>query len=315
MSAANRSRVLAALLAMLALPLSLAAFNAVAFQRANRDTGSIAVGGRTRGYVLYVPPSYDSTKPTPLVISIHGAALWGAAQREVSQWDRIADREGFIVVYPTALLRGTRVWSNIVEDGMSRDVRFIGDLIDTLSTRYNIDRSRVYANGLSNGGGMSFVLSCRMPNRIAAVGLVGAALTEEWEWCGDTTAVPAIVIHGTDDKFTRYHGGGSWVMPDGRTFPSIPGWVRKWAGRNRCTAETAESRIASDVTKREYIGCRAPVELYTIEKGGHTWPGGGEIPEWFAGRTSNGIDASEVMWRFFRERGLGNRERGENQRR
>jgi polyhydroxybutyrate depolymerase len=201
------------------------------------------------------------------------------------------------VVYPTALRRGVRAWMLDGDGGPSRDVIFIGDLIDTLSARYNIDPARVYANGLSNGGGMSFALSCTMRHRIAAVGLVASAQTEPWQWCMDTSAVPMIAIHGTDDKFTRYHGGTSWIGPV--VFPSIPGWVRKWADRNRCGPTPADSRVAPDVTLREYTGCRAPVAFYTIEGGGHTWPGGSDMPEWFLGRTSRSIDASAVMWDFF----------------
>lgn len=297
----TRGRVLVAMLAMLGLPLALAGFGAFSYHRVNRDTHAIISGGFQRGYVLHVPPTYDGRRPTPLVISMHGAGLWGAAQRDISQWDRVADREGFIVVYPTALKRGVRVWSSANVRNVSRDVVFIGDLIDTLSARYNIDASRIYANGLSNGGGMSFVLSCTMPRRIAAVGLVASAQTLPWRWCPDTSAVPMIAIHGTRDKYTRYTGGQSWIGPN--IFPGIPGWVRNWAQRNGCAATAADSRVAGDVTKREYTGCRAPVVFYTIEDGGHTWPGGAAMPEWFVGKTSHSIDASSVMWEFFRHHG------------
>jgi polyhydroxybutyrate depolymerase len=64
--------------------------------------------------------------------------------------------------------------------------------------------------------------------------------------------------------------------------------------------------VAPDVTRRIYTRCAndATVVLYTIEGGGHTWPGGGRVPEWFAGRTSYSIDASSLMWAFFREHPL-----------
>jgi polyhydroxybutyrate depolymerase len=60
--------------------------------------------------------------------------------------------------------------------------------------------------------------------------------------------------------------------------------------------------VAADVTRREYTGCAddAAVVLYTIHGGGHTWPRGGPIPEWFAGRTSSGVDATREAWAFFR---------------
>src|SRR5213080_2182051 len=89
-----------------------------------------------------------------LVISLHGAGLWGAAQKETSQWNRVADAHGFIVVYPSGEAgAGPRVWHEGGEAAPSRDVRFISELIDTLEAAYNIDPGMIYANGLSNGGG------------------------------------------------------------------------------------------------------------------------------------------------------------------
>src|SRR5437867_3476883 len=90
-------RAIGAVLALLSLPVLLVVVEAVSFRVANRPNGSFMSSGRKREYVLYVPRSYDRAKPTALVISLHGAGLWGAAQRETSQWDRVADEYGFIV--------------------------------------------------------------------------------------------------------------------------------------------------------------------------------------------------------------------------
>src|SRR2546427_6141259 len=69
----------------------------------------------------------------------------------------------------------------------------------------------VYANGLSKGGGMSFALSCTLSDRIAAVGMVGAALLLPFSWCTDLRPVPMIAFHGTADAAAPYTGGFSWV--------------------------------------------------------------------------------------------------------
>ena len=42
----------------------------------NHTNGAIVSSGQAREYLLYVPRSYDPAKPTPLVISMHAAALW-----------------------------------------------------------------------------------------------------------------------------------------------------------------------------------------------------------------------------------------------
>src|SRR5256885_6102450 len=158
----------------------------------------------------------------------------------------------------------------------------------------------IYANGLSNGGGMSFALSCTLSDRIAAVGMVGAALLVPFSWCTDQRPVPMIAFHGTADAAAPYTGGFSWVAA--QRFQGVRTFTASWARRNRCGTTPIDSVVATDVTRLEYTKCAddAAVVVYTIKGGGHPWPRGQPLPEWFAGRTSNSIDASSLMWTFFR---------------
>ncbi len=302
----DRRWVIGAVLALISLPLVLALAEAVSFYVQNRSNGFMVSSGEEREYLLYVPGSVDRSKPTPLVISMHGAGMWPAAQMQTSLWNRTADEHGFIVVYPSGLSgRGRRVWRASGGPGQVRDVRFISELIDTLQASYNIDATRIYADGLSNGGGMAFVLSCTLSHRIAAVGMVGSAYLLPWSWCTDSRPVPMIAFHGTADRQTPYNGGKVWFAP--KPFPSIPAWTANWARRNRCAPNPIDAVIAADVTRRSYTHCAddADVVLYTIQGGGHTWPGGGEpLPEWFVGSTTHNIDASGLMWAFFRDHPL-----------
>ena len=294
-------RVLATVLVLIGLPVALALTEAISFYVSNRNNGTIL----DREYLLHVPASYDPTKPTPLVISMHAAGLWPAAQMEISRWNELADRQGFIVVYPSgAKSSGPRIFHVDKGPARMRDVRFISELIDKLEATYNIDPRRIYANGLSNGGGMAFVLSCTMSDRIAAVGMVAAAQLLPFSWCTDPRPVPMIAFHGTADRAVPYNGGTSWVAPD--SFPNVLTWTRNWARRNRCAPNPSDSAVAEDVTRRAYTDCarNADVVLYTIHGGGHTWPGGKPLPEWFVGTTSRSIDATSQMWDFFREHPL-----------
>jgi polyhydroxybutyrate depolymerase len=294
-----------AVLILFGLPAVLALTDAVTFYVHNRNNGSIVSSGQKREYQLYVPGSYDRTRPTPLVISMHGAGGWPVQQMELSEWNRLAESQGFIVVYPSGIgSAGPRVWHVDNGGGLRRDVTFISELIDKLEGAYNIDSSKIYANGLSNGGGMSFVLSCTLSNRIAAVGMVAAAQTLPWSWCTDQRAVPMIVFHGTADPMVPYKGGTTWVASE--SFPAVSTWAANWARRNRCAPKPVVSAAAADVTRREYTNCAddAAVVLYTIRGGGHTWPGGQPMPEWFVGSTSRSIDATSQMWAFFREHPL-----------
>ena len=304
----DRRFVLGGALALIGLPVVMVPIEAVAWYSANADNGSFVSSGVKREYLLYVPKSYDRVKPTPLIISMHGAGLWGAAQKDMSQFNRVADREGLIVVYPSGIGgRGIRIWHEEEEGpGLPRDVKFISELIDTLEAHYNIDSTRIYANGLSNGGGMSFALSCTLSHRIAAVGLVASAQLLPFKWCTDRHPVPMIDFHGTSDPEAPYRGGSSWVAPGQKGFADQVAFVANWAQRNKCAPRPRDSRVAPDVVRRVYTRCAngADVELYTIEGGGHTWPGGGHHPEWFVGRMSYSIDASQVMWAFFRQHPL-----------
>jgi polyhydroxybutyrate depolymerase len=297
----TRNKVIGAVLILISLPAALALAEAVLFYDRNRNNGSIVSSGEKREYLLYVPRSYDRSRPTPLVISLHGAGGWPVQQMNLSEWNRLAEREGFLVVYPSgADSAGPRIWRVSEGPDLTADVRFISDLIDNLETAYNIDRQRIYANGFSNGGGMSFVLSCTLSDRIAAVGLVGSAQTLPWTWCTDRRPVPMIVFHGTADRMAPYNGGVSPVALD--SFPSIPVWTANWARRNRCGKKPVESVIAADVTRLDYTNCAddAAVVSYVLTGGGHSWPGGQPLPEWFVGPTSRSIDATSQMWAFFR---------------
>src|SRR5437773_483971 len=140
----------------------------------------------------------------------------------------------------------------------------------------------------------STLVLCRAPSVLR---LVGSAQTEPWRSCRDTTAVPMINFHGTDDRFAAYRGGTSWVLPGGRAFPSQLVWTANWAKRNRCASVPADSVVAPDVTRRSYGHCahNADVVLYTIGGGGHTWPGGGPHPAWFVGKQTGSIEAARIM--------------------
>ena len=299
--------VVGIVLCCIGLPPLFVLINAASFYSANRTSGTIVTSaGQTREYILYVPKSYDRATPTPLVISIHGAANWPSFQMNLSQWNTLADEHGFIVVYPAGEGGGPKAWFLRGQRTPSRmpDVVFISELIDTLEASYNIDPARIYANGLSNGGGVTFALSCTLSHRIAAFGPVAAAVTLPLDWCPDSRPAPMIAFHGTADRFTPYNGARVWLAPE--PFPSIPEWTAAWARRNHCGTNPMDAVVAPDVIRAEYTNCAdgAAVVLYTILEGGHTWPGGKPMPEWLVGRTSRGVDATRQMWTFFSEHPL-----------
>lgn len=309
-----RRVLLGGVLVVIGLPLLVAAVVVGWISILDRTSGSLVSSGVERDYLVHVPDRYDAAVPTPLVISLHAGATWPAHQMNLSHWNTVADEEGFIVVYPAgsdlpgvpgASVIGAKLWHTFNPGvGLERDVGFIADLIDRLEEEYNIDPHRIYANGMSNGGGMAFVLSCALSDRIAAVGTVAAAQSLPPDWCAADRAVPMIAFHGTADPIAPFDGGplGDRFNPVKPVLPSVEEWVAGVARRNGCGDRVDETLVAEDVTRIEYGECRdeARVVLYVIEGGGHSWPGGKAPPEWRVGRTSHGIDATRVMWDFFR---------------
>jgi polyhydroxybutyrate depolymerase len=173
-----------------------------------------------------------------------------------------------------------------------------------LKKNYNIDEARVYANGLSNGGGMSFLLASRLSDRIAAMGSVGGAYLQPWTEYRPKRPVPAIIFHGTADPLVPFHGGPSGMFPI--PFPDIPQWVQSLAVRNGCQPVPTPLPDHGSVSGLRYAGglSGAEVVFYTVAGGGHTWPGGKEMPAFLVGQTSPDLDATRRMWDFFQQHPL-----------
>ena len=267
--------------------------------------GQITSSGRTRKYLIYVPESYDPDSPTPLVISIHGFVQWPAHQQSMTGWNQLADEDGFLVVYPRGtgfpLRWNTRPVSN-GSGSKEQDLQFFSDLLDHLEQTYNIDPERVYVNGMSNGGGMSDLLACELSDRIAAIGGVAGAYLYPRDDCNPRRPVPVIAFHGQDDQIVPYQGGTS-SRNEQFMFTTVEDWAASWATNNSCADTPEKTKITENITRLDYLDCKenALVVFYKVGDAGHTWPGGEKLPVWIAGYTNQEINASALMWEFFKD--------------
>jgi len=300
----NRNPVFTGLLALVGILAStILALAAWLFFQICRSSGSLVTSGKKRSYLLHVPQGYRADRPSPLVISIHGYAEWPAHQMQISHWNQLADEHNFIVVYPTG--QGLPLhWLIGGQAGTLQDVQFIADLIDKLEQDYAIDPARIYANGLSNGGGMSFLLAAKYSRRIAAFGGVAGAYLLPWADYQPERPVPAIIFHGTRDPIVPFEGGPSRSFK--YPFPNINAWVKTLAAHNGCGEEALALPARGEVSGVRYPGgaSRADVDYYIVANGGHAWPGGGYVPRFIVGHTTQDIDATRVMWKFFEEHPL-----------
>jgi polyhydroxybutyrate depolymerase len=266
-------------------------------------------GGRERCYLLYLPASLDPTRPTPVVVSLHGFASNAMSQELLARWNWIADKEGFVVVYPEGTSFPLR-WNSggtLFSQGVD-DVRFFRDAISDLAQVVAIDPARIYVTGMSNGGAMANRIACEAADVVAAAGTVAAVPMEASQACTPQRPVPLIAFHGTADPLVRYEGGAHqmpalirWINLRGVPFsyPPVETWIAGWAQRDGCRLTPEGIPATGDARGIRYSDCQgdAEVVLYPIEGGGHTWPGGLAVP--YLGKTSRDIDASAVMWAFF----------------
>ena len=249
--------------------------------------------GRTRTYLVYVPPAAGpAAEPMPLVLNFHGLGSTGAQQHVYGGWVPIAQREGFVVASPNGVQNS---W--LIAAGLD-DIQFVRDLVAALGNELCLDPGRIYATGMSNGGFMSTTLACQAQDLIAAIAPVSGE-SAPGPGCGGRP-VPLVLFHGTDDAVVPYQAGTiNAGAVSGTPFPGVAAVLGEWAKHNGCSdAPPVETRIAADVVKVEYQGCRAPVVHYRVEGGGHTWPGAVPVPR--LGATTTSISASDIAWEFFK---------------
>lgn len=295
-------------------------FAAVSQGSADEWHGDMTVEGEERSYTVFIPDKVSQRRePAPTVFVLHGGFGSGDRVRRYLSLDRVAEREGFVVVYPDGMEGG---WNDGRETMIRKrfhgdppdDVLFLTRLADSLIARRIADPQRIYVTGVSNGGMMTFRLACEASNVFAAFAPVIANMPEILvRDCEPERGVPILVINGTDDPLMPYDGGairflgqrGGWVISTAET-------MAFWRRNNRCfeRPETRSlpdrdrsdgSRVVMDYNVRCDSG--APVILLSVEGGGHRVPGAargrGFLGRAILGRQNNDISAAEVIWRFF----------------
>jgi len=184
------------------------------------------------------------------------------------------------------------------------DIAFFNQMLDDLGTKFSVDTSRIYAVGLSEGGFMSLRVGCAMSDRIAAIAAAGAAMPKTMV-CLPSRPVPLVMINGTSDPVVPYGGGTEHNLE--LSTVSVEDSAKAWAKIDRCAEKPERSKLPERAkggmeTKVDtYTGCQqnAQVVLYSVKGGGNTWPGGEQYEvEKTIGRTSQDINANDVIWSF-----------------
>ncbi len=280
-------------------------------------TGTLEYDGLERTYVYYVPEGVSAHPP--LVIALHGGGGSGEDMERLTyfKFNDLADEEGFVVVYPDAVDkhwndgRGLSFYYSQAND--VDDVGFIEALIDLFKEALDIDTSRIYVTGMSNGALMSYRLACEIPDRFVAIAPVAAGMgTKLAGECSPSRGISVLQIHGTDDPIAPYEGGLLHFgdIPLGYVL-SATDTVRYWADVDNCAVESDwiqwEDQYADGtwVKEKRFTDCDDDFEVrqITVIGGGHTWPNGlPYLPESMIGLVTREFDGAEVIWNFFKSR-------------
>jgi polyhydroxybutyrate depolymerase len=280
---------------------------------------NLKVGVDTRTYRLYKPKVAGKT-PLPVLLVMHGGGGSGSQMEDLTrgQFNRVADKRGVLVVYPDGV---DRSWNDgrtvartfAIQDPSAResadDVAFLRALIQRLTEQHSVDRKRIYATGISNGGLMSYRLACDAADLVAAIAPVAANLsTELAAECRPSRVVPVAIVNGTDDPMMPWIGGEIKVLNSRRgTVLSAQESFERFARMGDCALPITHSprnEIPGDntsVIRHRARECTngGEVRLYEILGGGHTWPGGGAyLGEKLVGKVSAEMNAADEIWGF-----------------
>lgn len=291
------------------------ALNAHADQPGGTSTERrIVVDGLERSYIAYVPGGFD--RPLPVVFAFHGGGGNPRQMERYSRFDSLAQRDGFVVIYPSAVDGNWNDGRGVAFMRAQRenidDVKFVRAIIDEVAKTASIDRSRIFACGISNGGFFSHRLAAEASDMVAGIApVVGGMAPAIYEKFRPQYPVSILIIQGDADPLVPLHGGDV-RFGAGRSRGKLVDTDRalaKYVERNGNPGKPTTTQLVNkpdvntsvDVTKYSDGPGGFKTEYYLIHGGGHAWPGRAQYArESMIGKASQDFDASETIWKFFR---------------
>jgi polyhydroxybutyrate depolymerase len=279
---------------------------------------SIMLKGVVRTFVRFTPNSVLlKGKPAPVVFALHGGKSTAAQLQSYLGMNAVAEKEGFIVVYPQGVDNAWNDGRNGVGTANTKitnidDVGFLSALADALIAQGVADSRRLYLTGLSNGGFMAVNLACGGQSKFAAFATVISSLPVAAQpACKPSRPTPIMMINGSEDQLIRFDGQPGKLGISGNLPPMDV--AKHFAGLAGCTtsADTQwpvrDGADKTSIQQRVWSGCAANtgVEFFTVMGGGHQAPtthkaSGGVLLDMFLGPRSKNLDTAEALWSFFK---------------
>jgi polyhydroxybutyrate depolymerase len=282
------------------------------------DHRTIIHEGVEREYLVHVPENLNND--SPIVFVIHGYTGSAEGIAAYSGMNSIADREGFIAVYPQGTIDSYgnaffNVGYEFNDDSPINDVSFIRELVKSISQEFNLKRKRAFATGMSNGGDMSYLLACTSSDLFKAVAPVAGVLMKGLkDSCKFNSPVPIFEIHGTADKISLFEGdlnneegwGAYYDLPS-----TIDFFAERYQLANKSIKQITSKESGADYDiffERHWSDdLEEEVWMYRIENGRHVWPGikfnwwNNPLARYYFGSGNEDINASEEVWAFFKK--------------
>ncbi len=254
---------------------------------------SVSVDTMTRWFKLIVPSKYDGAESRPLLLCLHGGNLsMGFMFNNRKDLIQRCEEENWILVFPNGANftnnRGAATWNAVHCCGQAwrfgvNDTGFVRKIVDTLSIVLNIDETRIYAMGGSNGGMLTQRLAAEMPDVFAAAAPNQSTIGGQVDSLSPvvtvhpTQPIPIVMIHGLNDRKVNYHGGKT--LEGNRIDISFKESVLFWARNNRCDLGRADTTVVRGGKGKVWIvayrneDTGVEVQAITIQNKGHGWPG------------------------------------------
>jgi len=265
----------------------------------------IKVNTVDRVFFYHIPKHYTGAA-TPIVFLFHGGGGTALPFASDIRFSVRADQNDFIAVAPQGY---DNKWNYGIVDRISskqKDIEFSRQMIAYMQAHYNVDASRIYFGGFSEGAWFTQWATYSMPNIIAAAAPVCAIEPTQWEAIyGKAHAhLPIVFFLGTADPRMHWNGG---ITPNGTSVISANGTVWSWIRSNRCDEHACTELLPNisdtDRSRVELTYYRGPqkddVAYYKVIGGGHAWPGAVKTVSQ-NGNVNEDIDATQTIWDFFK---------------
>lgn len=267
----------------------------------------------TRTYIVHVPTGYTPSKAYPVLFGFHGAGGTADTFAVTTNFSKLADQYGFIAVFcqgSSWAPAKAPVWNAGDCCGQAADAKknvddvgFFRLVLQRVKSQYNVDASRVYVAGMSNGSMLSNRLACEASDLIAGAALVSGTI--QVKSCTPARHIPILIIHGTADATVPYAGGKGGGAATNATFVPVETAFEQWGKQNGCTGAISTTPVAGvgangahTVDILSFASCVQQTLLYRINGGEHEWSGGWKQSN--SAQAAQSLSASDTIVTFFK---------------